>query len=448
MRIGFYEDRNAENLSPLALARPVFELICGRSTLRERVLRQNGATEWGAFVRGHLVEIHRETHPDVPVNEFDWLSRGPTLLLNGRWLPTARALRNIHDDEVGLLEGTVVYLTVDPLEAASLTGENWEAVLAYLSRSRRTVRTEGRLIRHPWDLVDFNADQLRIDHQLQNGQAQPAGVYVLVERFGPHVVVSGPPENVTVDPTATVDPFVVLDAAQGPISIDAGAAVHSFTRIEGPCHIGCGSRLFRAHVRAGTTIGPECRVGGEIETSILHGYVNKYHTGFLGHSYICPWVNLGALTTSSDLKNDYSNVRIPLTGEMIETGLTKVGCFIGDHSKTALGSLFNTGTSVGVMSMVLPDGELLPKHIPSFTQVRYGRLTAATDVDRLFETAQATMSRRHCGFAAAEERLFRFLHEATRQERDDAIARHRKRRQNRQRTESSEAEFFAGERLL
>jgi len=448
MRIGFYEDRDAGNLSPLALARPVFELVCGRSTLRERVLQQSGATEWGAFVRGHLVETHRETHPDVPVNEFDWLSRGSTLLLNGRWLPTADTLRNINDDEVGLLDGTVVYLTVDPLEAASLTGKNWDAVLSYLSRSRRTVPAEGRLIRHPWDLVNFNADQLRSDHHLQNGRTQTDAVYSAAQRFGPHVVVSGPAEDVTVDPTATIDPFVVLDATHGPISIAAGAAVHSFTRIEGPCHIGCGSRLFRAHVRAGTTIGPECRVGGEIEASILHGYVNKYHTGFLGHSYICPWVNLGALTTSSDLKNDYSDVRIPLAGEMIETGLTKVGCFIGDHAKTALGSLFNTGTSVGVMSMVLPDGELLPKHIPSFTQIRYGRLTAATDIDRLLETAQATMSRRHCEFTAEEERLFRFLHGETKGERDDAIAWHRERRRSRQAATLPETEFSAGHRLL
>jgi hypothetical protein len=96
----------------------------------------------------------------------------------------------------------------------------------------------------------------------------------------------------------------VLDATQGPISVDAGAVIQSFTRLEGPCHVGIGARLFRANIQKGTTIGPFCRVGGEVEASILHGYVNKYHEGFLGHSYLCPWVNLGALSTSSDLKND------------------------------------------------------------------------------------------------------------------------------------------------
>src|SRR5207253_6628464 len=108
------------------------------------------------------------------------------------------------------------------------------------------------------------------------------------------------------------------------ISVEAGAVIQSFTRLEGPCHVGTQSQLFRANVRGGTTIGPVCRVGGEIEASILHGYVNKYHDGFLGHSYLCPWVNLGALSTNSDLKNDYSIVRVPLEGRSVDTGLSKV----------------------------------------------------------------------------------------------------------------------------
>ena len=128
-----------------------------------------------------------------------------------------------------------------------------------------------------------------------------------------------------------------------------------FTRIEGPAYIGRESQLFRAHIREGTSIGPVCRIGGELEASIVHGWCNKYHDGFLGHSYVCPWVNLGALTTNSDLKNDYSPVRVPLAGESLDTGSTKVGCFIGDHTKTALASLINTGSSIGVMTMELLD---------------------------------------------------------------------------------------------
>jgi UDP-N-acetylglucosamine diphosphorylase/glucosamine-1-phosphate N-acetyltransferase len=239
------------------------------------------------------------------------------------------------------------------------------------------------------------------------------------------VAILGAPDDVFIDPTAQIDPFVVLDARRGPISIDAGVIVQPFTRIEGPCYIGCGSRLFRANVREGTTIGPNCRVGGEIEASILHGYVNKYHDGFLGHAYVCPWVNLGALTTNSDLKNDYSHVSVPIDGENVDTGTTKVGCFIGDHTKTALGSLFNTGSTVGVMCMVLPAGELLPKSVPSFTRIWHGIPDDGLDLEAALETARTAMGRRNMRLTDAQEELLRYVHEQTQPDREEAILRFR-----------------------
>jgi hypothetical protein len=196
--------------------------------------------------------------------------------------------------------------------------------------------------------------------------------------------------------------------------------------------VGTDSQLFRAHVREGTTIGPVCRVGGEVEESILHAYVNKYHTGFLGHSYVCPWVNLGALSSNSDLKSDYSNVNVPLDGEPIETGMTKVGCFIGDHTKTALGSLFNTGSSIGVATMVLPGGELLPKHIPSFTRIWHGELAEGWDIDRALATIRAAMDRRKCQLTPAMDRLLRRLQTETHEERAEAISRGQKKTKTRE----------------
>jgi UDP-N-acetylglucosamine diphosphorylase/glucosamine-1-phosphate N-acetyltransferase len=246
-----------------------------------------------------------------------------------------------------------------------------------------------------------------------------------------HIAILGSLDNIFVDASARIDPFVVLDARKGPVSIDGGAVVGSFTHLEGPCHIGHQAQLFRAQIRSGTTIGPACRVGGEIESSILHSHVNKYHTGFLGHSYVCPWVNLGALTTNSDLKNDYSTVRVPIDGELIETGSTKVGCFIGDHTKTALGCLFNTGSSIGAMCMVLPDGRLLPKEIPSFCRIWHGELQDVDDLGRSLETARAAMERRNEEFTPAQERLFSQLFTRTRPAREDAVARFREREQTR-----------------
>ena len=122
------------------------------------------------------------------------------------------------------------------------------------------------------------------------------------------------------------------------------------------------------------TLGPTCRIGGEVEASIVHGYTNKYHEGFLGHAYVGEWVNLGAITSNSDLRNDYGEVRVPLGGDPVATGQAKVGCFIGDHTRTGMGSQLNTGTAIGVMCNVLPAGPLLPKHVPSFAAVCYGQV--------------------------------------------------------------------------
>src|SRR5262249_46266615 len=163
----------------------------------------------------------------------------------------------------------------------------------------------------------------------------------------------------------------VFDTTNGPITVGAGAWVQPFTRLEGPCYIGPKTQLFRANLRGGVTLGPNCRIGGEVEASIGHGHTNKYHEGFLGHAYVGEWVNLGAITSNSDLRNDYAEVAVPLQGDPIATGQAKVGCFLGDHTRTGLGSMLNTGTSVGVMCNVLPAGPLLPKHVPSFAAVLY-----------------------------------------------------------------------------
>ena len=415
MRIAFFEDHLAENFSPIALLRPVFELVCGHFSLRERIIRQLPVAEWGALLREFLVETYQEDHPEASVNNPAWLGQGPTLLLNGRWLPTPEGLAEIASDSVGLIDGTVVHLALDGDEAHLLAGSDWEDNLYRIARTRKRLPAPGRLAVHPWDLVEWNRTQIAQDFRWR--------AFSPAECAHPdQVALLGPPDAIFIDRSARVDPFVVLDARQGPVSIEAGAVIQSFTRLEGPCHVGRGSHLFRANVGGGTTIGPDCRVGGELHTSILHGFVNKAHDGFLGNSYLCPWVNLGALTTNSNLKNDYSTVRIPAAGQSIDSGLTKLGCFIGDHTKTGLGSLFNTGSSVGVMCMILPGGELLPKHIPSFTSIWHGCLADGLPLERTFAAAARAMDRRNCDFTAAQMRLLEYLHQHTKGEREAAFA--------------------------
>jgi UDP-N-acetylglucosamine diphosphorylase / glucose-1-phosphate thymidylyltransferase / UDP-N-acetylgalactosamine diphosphorylase / glucosamine-1-phosphate N-acetyltransferase / galactosamine-1-phosphate N-acetyltransferase len=224
-----------------------------------------------------------------------------------------------------------------------------------------------------------------------------------------------------------VHPMVVIDAANGPVYIDEGAEVHPFTRIEGPCYIGRKSILLGAKCREGNSIGPTCRIGGEVEESIIQGYSNKYHDGFLGHAYVGEWVNLGALTTNSDLKNDYSSVSVILDGKRpISTGSTKVGSLIGDHTKTSIGTLLNTGAYVGAMALIAATGKPLPKFIPSFAWFLEGVVTKGFGKRSLYDTARTAAGRRKRQFTAAQEAMWDEIFDLTAPERNEAIKKGRR----------------------
>ncbi|QDV16587.1 hypothetical protein Pan153_12180 [Gimesia panareensis] len=417
MRLAFFEDHSALQFSPVSLMRPVFELLCGTCTLRERLLRSLPVSEWGVLIRPELTEVYSEAHPAARINDALWLSEAPTLLINGRWLPANADLEQLADastENVGMLGDGVAWLLLEPEESVLLTTEAWDDAICRIAATRKPVAVEGAELRYPWDLVNQNRQQLLADFALTKDTCSTGG-------DARSLTIVGSPDLVRIAETAEIDPFVLFDTRQGPIVIEADAQVQAFTRIEGPAYIGPGTRLFRANIKAGTSAGPYCRLGGEIEESIIHGYANKYHDGFLGHSYICPWVNLGAQTSNSDLKNDYSQVKVPVAGVPVDTGAVKVGCFIGDHTKTGLNSLFNTGTSVGVMSMVLPTGELLPKHIPSFSRFWLGRIDDQVNLADQLQLAETSMQRRGLTLTAAQQKLLKLLLEETAAERNTAI---------------------------
>jgi hypothetical protein len=176
-----------------------------------------------------------------------------------------------------------------------------------------------------------------------------------------------------------------------------------------------------ARLRGGTTLGLCCRVGGEVEGSIVQGYSNKYHDGFLGHSYVGSWVNFGAGSQASDLRHDYGPVSVCVGGEWVATGQAKVGCFVGDHAKIGLGCLLNTGTHVGAFGQVLPAGRFAPRYVPPFGTTAFDRLAERTDVEAALLTAEAVIARRGRALTPAQAALYRRLHAATAGERRRAV---------------------------
>jgi UDP-N-acetylglucosamine diphosphorylase/glucosamine-1-phosphate N-acetyltransferase len=393
MRICLFEDRSVESLEPLSLTRPAFDLRCGASTLLERHVRAFGAAEVGVLVRPALAELCREAHPDLPVNDAAWLRAGRAVLVNARWLPPPLPVEDQETPRAALVGEEVAYVVMPPPAVPECTAEtidewpdNWKDTLPRTAAG-------GAMARYLWDLVEHNPKVLCEDlHWFRDripGGRRPEGLAVL-----------GPEDALAVHPDATVEPFVVADTRRGPVLIDRGAILHSFSRLEGPCYVGLESWILGAKLRGGT-VGPRCRVGGEFEASILQGYSNKYHDGFLGHSYVGEWVNLAAGTQVSDLRNDYGVVRVAVNGQRVNSGLTKVGAFLGDHTKTGLSALLNTGTVAGVFCNLLPSGGLLTHVIPSFCTAGQGQLQERWDLKQLFATAATVMKRRGCTMGPA-----------------------------------------------
>ena len=369
------------------------------------------------MIRPHLAALWRLREPGTAINDRNWLARAPVLVANARWVPPVDFLTpDSVIPWVGTCDGLPACAAVGPDLAVGLKWGGIDVWFDEVASQVEIVELGGEWIAHPWDLVVKNADHLARDFAI-------AGRSGLSRRHQATAAIIGSAERLFIHETARIDPYTVFDTTGGPITIAAGVVVQPFTRIEGPCYIGRDTQLFRANLRGGVTIGPNCRIGGEVEASIIHGFTNKYHEGFLGHAYVGEWVNLGAITSNSDLRNDYGEVFVPLQGDPVATGQAKVGCFIGDHSRTGIGSMLNTGTAIGVMCNVLPAGVLLPKHVPSFTAVLYGRVGPGFLLDQMFATARIVMGRRGKEFTETEEQLYRGLYEQTRLERERAFQR-------------------------
>jgi UDP-N-acetylglucosamine diphosphorylase / glucose-1-phosphate thymidylyltransferase / UDP-N-acetylgalactosamine diphosphorylase / glucosamine-1-phosphate N-acetyltransferase / galactosamine-1-phosphate N-acetyltransferase len=413
MHVCLYEDAVVADLEPLTLTRPVFELLCGLTTLGAKQRRFAGSTSASVLIRPHLAEVHRLTSPNTFVFGSGEERRSePTLLINGRWLPPLHPRCTASTPCVGLVADEVAYVLVDPDDLASLTFANLEESLAHWCKTLPCHQAGGRLVRRLWELVQQNGQEILHDWQ-QRGVRKPG-------MLGGLPAIVGPDDHLMLDLTARVDPMVVVDTTGGPVIIEGEAVISAFTRIEGPCVIGRRCEVLGAKIRAGTTLGPQCRIGGEVEASIVQGHSNKYHEGFLGHAYVGEWVNLGAGTHNSDLRNDYGEVSVTVNGRVTRTGQNKVGCFLGDHTKTGLGTLLNTGTNAGVFTNLLPGG-LAPKYIPSFASYWNQRLVDRTDIEELFRTAAEVMRRRGAVFTEAHATLYRNLFEQTAGERQRAL---------------------------
>jgi UDP-N-acetylglucosamine diphosphorylase/glucosamine-1-phosphate N-acetyltransferase len=346
------------------------------------------------------------------VNDGDWLRQGPIVLVNGRWLPSEGPRPEWTQSCIGIINGEVAYAFLNPRQLGDLGPATIDECLDEWKQTLPRREAGGAMIARPWDLVARNGDEIIRDFAARGdkGPSKRPMDFSLV----------GPAGRLAIDPSVRIDPLVVADTTNGPVVIDRDAVIAAFTRLEGPCYVGPGTHVLGAKIRAGTSLGPGCRVGGEVEASIIHGFSNKYHEGFLGHSYVGEWVNIGAGAQTSDLRHDYGEVIVTQGGLRVASGSSKVGSFIGDHTKIGIGSLLNTGSNLGAFAGVLPAGRLLPRYVPSFCTVSHGVVAENDDPEMLFATAQEVMRRRGVALSEAHLEVYRAVFEQTALQRREA----------------------------
>jgi UDP-N-acetylglucosamine diphosphorylase / glucose-1-phosphate thymidylyltransferase / UDP-N-acetylgalactosamine diphosphorylase / glucosamine-1-phosphate N-acetyltransferase / galactosamine-1-phosphate N-acetyltransferase len=364
--------------APFAGVRPVAELRAGIWRVRERweAAVGNDAT---ALLGSHAAAFSEGDEPAIrPVSPID----GPAIIGAAWFAPTGApvdpgpAHRFVHG-----------YQTVGWAVPA---GERWDGP----HTRGPELPIEGVLLRGTFDLLTALEELLPADcadFLAAPNDGVPVGSVVLGDPT--HLVSLG----------ANVEPGVVFDCRNGAVVLDQGAEVRSGTRLEGPVYVGPGTKILGGFIRA-SVLGSECRVRGEIAASVFLGFANKSHDGFVGHSVIGPWVNLGAGTTTSNLKNTYGQVRLEVDGQRIDTGRLNVGSLIGDHAKTAIGTMLATGTVVSAGANVFGT-PMPPKYVPPFAWGCSGseRMTE----DGFLRIAERVMSRRNVTFSAERRESLR-----------------------------------------
>ena len=410
MQIILFEDDATSRLHPITIGRPAYAMTCASYRLIDwmaKLSQETGAPLRGV-VRPHLEEIQRQDFS--PIDRRVPSTETPALLVNARLVPSLevfKVLRRLMEslDTAAVMHGKSLAAAMigprGPAPPPNADVAHWHKYLQNsLIEKIPTVEAPLPLFDYPHDLVRYN---LRI---------LDSSLAFRIESGNYREIADG----LFAADGATLGQYCVVDAAKGPVVLDEGATVGPHCFLRGPAYLGPKSRVLEhSAIKDAVAIGHTTKIGGEIEASIVEPYTNKQHHGFLGHSYLGSWINLGAGTSNSDLKNTYGAVKMDYRGEQVATGMQFVGCMMGDYSKTAINTGIFTGKTVGCCSMVYG---FVTTNVPSF--VNYARLFGqVTELppEIMAATQQRMFARRNVQQRECDIRLLHAMYELTRNER-------------------------------
>jgi len=386
-----FDGPSRNNLLPFTYTRPVADIRIGILTIREK---------WEAYL-GFTTTTLTE---DYLAEKYPMVEMDENVMINASYLPNtelAEIIKNLEENQA-VFKGEDVIAFFSKESQDNINFESYEAI---------EFNDDLIKIEHTWDIFRKNGEALTEDFELvtKGRKSQPISTS--------NRVVD--PSNVFIEEGATVE-FAILNASTGPIYIGKDAEIMEGSIIRGPFSIGEGSTLkLGTKIYGPTTVGPFCKVGGEVTNAVLFAYSNKAHEGYLGNSVLGEWCNIGADTNTSNLKNDYSEVRLwdYQTESFAKTGLQFCGLMMGDHSKCGINTMFNTGTVVGVSANIFGSG--FPRNfIPSFSWGGHGGFTTYLP-KKAFEVAKVVMSRRDVEFSEQDAEILEHVFEETKKYRRD-----------------------------
>lgn len=410
MEIVLFEDSKVQQLAPITTGRPAYAVTCATYRLVDWITAGN--SELLGSVRDHLIEIQKLDY-HLPQFSSPKDPSKPTLFINARIVPekkvtsvvqqilnTNRPVRVDVDGELAL-----AFVPFSPRSAStSRDSVSLASTLHDVAAELPLLDTELRLFHWPHDVVSENMRLMseNLEHRLKQAEYTEIQAGVFLARG------------------AKLGEFASIDTSHGPILLDEDVQVGPFCYLSGPVYAGPRTRVIEhAALKDAVSLGHTVKIGGEVEASIIEPYSNKQHHGFLGHSYLGSWINLGAGTCNSDLKNTYGLINMQYGSNRVPTNMQFMGCIMGDYTKTAINTGIFTGKVVGVCSMLYG---FVTSNVPSF--VNYARLfgqTAELPPDVMIATQQRMFSRRKVAQRACDQQLIRDMHRFTEAEREGQL---------------------------
>ena len=406
MNIVVFEDAGADQLFPITTGRAAYTITCASFTLLDLLSELNG--HWVGVVRSYLEPIQKLDYPIFQPelnSDHEW-----TLVVNARLVPSVSNLNGLNK------------LIDSPSKQARVIRSGWAVGAAWIPTRHiagkpdltvaievycngaiekvEMVDQELKLFEYPHDVIRANMEcfQQNIALRIEREEYQQTA------------------ENVFVQSQVEIGKHVVMDTSAGPILIDSKSKIGPFSLIRGPVYIGPNSRINEhAAIKDCVSLGHTTKIGGEIESSVIEGYSNKQHHGFLGHSYLGSWINLGAGTCNSDLKNTYGQVNMEYGDKKVATGMQFVGCVIGDYAKSAINTGIFTGKTIGACSMLYG---FVTTNVPSF--VNYARSfgqTTEMPPAVMVSTQKRMFGRRNVDQRPCDVQLIHDMYKATATER-------------------------------